>query len=106
MNFENKDRTIKVYDQILESIGAKGDRPIKPALTFENFIDESSVYVFTRAPDLVHGENHNVQQSANLTAKIRFGKALPNAVMMVCMAEYDSVIRINGQNNVITDYPV
>lgn len=106
MNFTNKTRVVNAYHLLLESIGAIGDRAMTPPLTLNHFCDGHSIFCFTRSPDLVHGLNHLPNQSGNLTLQMNFSAALPSAIMVVCMAEFDARIQINSEKNIVTNYAV
>lgn len=106
MNFTNKSRVINAYHLLLESIGAIGERAVTPPVTLAHFCEGSTIFCFTRSPDLVHGLNHLPNQSGNLTLQMNFGTALTGAIMIICMAEFDSRIQINNEKNIVTDYAV
>lgn len=104
--FANKAKIINAYHLLLESIGAVGDRALTTPITRDHFADGSTIFCFTRSPDLCHGVNHLPNQTGNLTLQINFGQALTSTIMVICMAEFDSRIQINQYKNVVTDYAV
>lgn len=106
MNFTNQSRTVNAYHLLLESIGAVGNRALTTPVSWNHFCDGTTLFCFTRSPDLVHGMNHLPNQSGNLTLQMSFGTALAEAVMVICMAEFDSRIQINADKNIVTDFAV
>ena len=105
-NFTNKSRAMNAYRLLLESIGAVGERALTPPITYDHFCDGSTIFCFTRSPDLCHGVNHLPTQTGNLTLQMSFRNALDATITVVCMAEFDSRMQIDGEKNVVTDYAV
>lgn len=105
VDFANQ-RTANAYHLLLESNGAIGERSAYPAISHEAFVDGSTIFCFTRSPDLCFNGAALPSQTGNLTLRAHFGTALTSAITMIVLAEFDSRIEINQHKNVITDYPV
>lgn len=105
-DFVSGSKVVNAYRLFLETTGAIGDRALATPVTLDHFKSGTSLFCFTRSPDLCHGINHLPNQSGNLTLQMSFAAALTEAVMVICMAEFDSRIQINQHKNVITDYAV
>ena len=100
--------SINAYYQLLESIGAVGERALYPAITYEDFKSHTTLFCFTRSPDLSHGEDETVlpSQVGNLTLRLTFSGATTHPITCFVMGEFDSRISINGYKNVSTDFSV
>lgn len=99
-------QSINAYNLLLESIGAIGERSLTPAVDYERFKNGCSLYVFTRAPDLCHGEYHLPNQTGNLTLRINFATALAKSFTAVVLLQFNSRIEINEYKNLITDFAI
>ena len=106
VNFNNNTNVVNAYRLLLESIGAIGDSAMVPPITFDHYCEGSTVFCFTRSPDLCHGMNHLPNQTGNLTLHLNFSTGLTSAIILICMAEFDSRIQINEYKNIVTDYAV
>jgi len=73
-------------------------------VTKDHWKDGTTIFAYTRSPDLSHGINHLPPQQANLTLHLSFAQALPHAAIMICMAEFDSVMMIDEDNQITTDF--
>lgn len=101
--------SLNAYYQLLESIGAVGERPLYPAITYDDFKSHCTVFCFTRSPDLSHGGDGEAalpSQTGSLTLRLTFSGALAAPVTCFIMGEFDSRIQINKHKNIITDFVV
>ena len=99
-------RGVIPYRHLMESIGAIGERALSTPLTYDHFINGSSIICFSRSPDLTHGMNHLPPQTASITLQMLFKTATTKNITVIVMAEYDSRIQITKDNNVVTDYAI
>ncbi len=99
-------RTMDAYYQLLESIGGIGERAHYPPLTMDAWLKNHTIFCFTRAPDLCHGDSALPTQFGNLTLRLSMSAALAASVTCVVMAEFDSRIQINKDRVVSTDFSV
>ena len=97
---------IEGYRMLLEIIGAVGERPLSTPITLDHYMKGCFVLAFTRSPDLCHGEHQLPTQTGNLAVNLTFSAATPEAISLICMAEYDSRIIIDNSNNIITNYVI
>lgn len=96
----------EAYRMFLEIIGAVGERPLSCPVTIETYKKGCTIFAFSRAPDLCHGEHQLPTQSGNLALQLNFSAATTHAISLICMAEYDSRIIIDKDNNVVTNYVI
>lgn len=60
---------------------------------------------FDLPPDLSCNEPHwNIIKSGTLRAEIRFAEALTTTVNLIIFAEFDNIIEVNKNRNIILDY--
>ena len=97
---------VTAYRYLLESIGAVGERALTTPITYEHFCKGSTIFCFSRSPDLTHGMNHLPPQTASITLQMLFGAATAKNITVIVMAEYDSRMQISKDNNVVTDYAI
>lgn len=102
----NNETTINAYHLLLETIGAIGENALTCPIDYERFCSGSTIFAFSRAPDLDVGCSHLPNQTGNLTLRINFAEALSSAVTCIVMLQFDSRMEINEYKNIITDYPI
>ena len=100
--------SLNAYYQLLESIGAIGERALYPPLTYEDFKSHSTVFCFTRSPDLSHGEGDVTlpSQVGNLSLRLNFSAATTHPITCLVLGEFDSRVKLNRYKNATTDYAV
>lgn len=102
----NYSRSAMAYRFFLECIGAVGERALSTPITYANYIDGSTIFAFSRAPDLCHGEHALPDATGIVKVELNFSTATTAALTLLIMAEYDSSISIDNHNNVTTTYSV
>jgi len=105
VDFE-ENRMVNAYQYLLEANGAIGERPAYPAISYEAFKQGSTIFCFTRSPDLCFNGAALPHHTGNLNLRVNFKKALTHPITIIVMAEFDSRIQINENKNVSTDYAV
>ena len=99
-------RTAMAYRFFLECIGAVGERALATPVSYDSYIDGSTIFAFSRAPDLCHGEHVLPDATGTVKIELEFSTAPTAALSLVVMAEFDSSISIDKYNNVTTTYSV
>ncbi|NNK28385.1 MAG: hypothetical protein HKP06_09110 [Flavobacteriaceae bacterium] len=105
-DFGEGNKIYNVYYNLLESIGAIGERALACPIGLNEFKNGCTLFCFTRSPDLCHGETHLPYNVGNLTLQLTFDNALTTDIIVLCLGEFDNTVRINGEKNIITDYAV
>ncbi len=105
VDFGNE-RTVNAYHLLLEANGAIGERAAYPVISHEAFKQGSTIFCFTRSPDLCMNGAALPNQTGNLTLRLIFSQALAQPITIIILAEFDSRIQINQYKKVITDYAV
>ena len=71
----------------------------------EQFAKGYAVYAFDLSADLCGSSNHfDTVQKGSLAAEIKFSNPLAAAVNLVCNGEFENIIQIDAERNVIYDY--
>jgi len=105
VNFKTANlETMKAYYQLLETIGAIGERALQTPITKAEFDDHCAIFAFTRSPDLCHGDAALPNQIGNVNCQLTFATALPNPVTCIIMAEFDARVQIGKDKSLSTDY--
>ena len=106
LDLNEKGRGATAYRYFLESIGAIGERALSTPVTYDHYCNGSTIFCFTRSPDLTHGLNHLPPQTASITLQMSFKAATTATLTAIVLAEYDSRLQITKDNNIITDYGI
>ena len=70
----------------------------------EDYANGYTLYAFDLTPDMCNTTDYfNAVQHRSLSVDITFGKTPDNAIAMVCYGDFENVIRIDSQRNVIYD---
>ena len=70
----------------------------------EDFKEGYCLYAFDLSPDMSDGGHFNLIKSGNMRLEMKFGVALPNTVNVVVYAEFENMLEINKDKNVIVDF--
>ena len=105
VNFD-ENQYLNAYYALMESIGAIGERAIHTPITKKAFAKGSTIFCFTRSPDLSYGDAALPSKMGNISLRLNFRQALPEPVTVIVMATFDSRIQINKNGAITTDYPV
>ena len=71
----------------------------------DDFANGYGLYVADLTPDMRASSDHfNAVQRGNLAVDIRFTTAPAAAVSLVCYGEFENIIHIDSERNVIYDY--
>ena len=71
----------------------------------EEFPKGYALYAFDLTPNMCGSSSHfNRLQKGNLALEVQFSTPLPNAVSLVCYGEFENLIQINSDREVIYDY--
>ena len=64
------------------------------------------LYIFDLSPDKCFGDHFNSLKSGNLKVKLTFRETLPCVVNLYIYMEFDNMMEITKNRNVILDYTV
>ncbi|XP_071478000.1 uncharacterized protein F54H12.2-like [Diadema antillarum] len=63
-----------------------------------------SLYAFDLTPDLSDGDCFNLRKHGNVRLEMQFEEALPETINVLVYAEYESIVEIDRNRNVIVDF--
>lgn len=74
-------------------------------ISLNEYAEGYCLAAFDLTPDLSCNEPHwNIIKSGSLRAEIRFEKPLPKTITLIIFAEFDNVIEVDKNRNIIIDY--
>ena len=73
-------------------------------ITHDNYPEGYTIYGFDLTTDMCEGAHIDPIKYGTLRLESHFGAALPNPVNVICYAEYDNMIQIGQDRNVLVDY--
>lgn len=65
-----------------------------------------TLYCFDLSPDLNPGDHLNLVRKGNLRLEMRFGHALPQTIMVIVYAQFQNILEVDKQRNVLLEYNV
>jgi len=72
-----------------------------PRLTYSQ---ENALYVFDLSPDLAKQDHFNLQKQGSVRLVLKFRQALADNVSVIAYAEFENIIEIDRNCNVIYDF--
>lgn len=96
-------KVLRSYMQLFEATGrlfADGGIDITPS----DFVDGYTLFAFDLTPDGSHGQHYSINKRGNLRMDLKFGTALTATTNLLVYAEFDNIIEIDRNRNVIYDF--
>jgi len=75
-------------------------------ITYEEYKKGNTLYAFDLSPDLCSSEHFNILKDGSLDLDIDFKSAVQSSITAVFYLEFDNIIEITKQRNVVFDYQV
>ena len=75
-------------------------------ITKEDFVGGYALFSFDLSPDKCYGDHFNVIKKGNLRIKLSFREAVSTVLTLFVYMEYDNMMEITKNRNVIFDYTV
>lgn len=73
-------------------------------MTRDEFSQGYAIFCFDLTPDLCNGTHYNLIRKGNLRLEIQFAKTLPQSTNIIVLAEFENLIEIDNQRNVLFDF--
>ena len=70
----------------------------------EGYPNAYALYTFDLSPDLAKEGHFNLVKQWTLRVELKFGTALANTVTVVAYAEFENVIEIDHNRNIVYDF--
>jgi hypothetical protein len=96
---------VRAFHSMTAGIG-KFDADEGNSVTREDYLAGYALYAFNLTPDLSEGDFLSLQKQGSLRIEIHFGEALQESVDVFAYAEFDNVIQIDKNRNVVYDHSV
>lgn len=75
-------------------------------ITKDEFLSGYALFVFDLSPDKCNGEHFNLIKKGNLKLKLTFKTPTPYVINCYIYMEYDNILEITKERNVIFDYAI
>ena len=75
-------------------------------ITKEDFVGGYALFSFDLSPHKCYGDHFNVIKKGNLRIKLSFREAVSTVLTLFVYMEYDNMMEITKNRNVIFDYTV
>ena len=73
-------------------------------ITREEYANGYTLFVFDLTPDLCLGDHVQPIKNGNMSIECRFGTPLETAINIVVLGEFQSLIEIDANRNVLCDF--
>ncbi|XP_028514631.1 uncharacterized protein F54H12.2 [Exaiptasia diaphana] len=70
----------------------------------DEFNQGYGIFCFDLTPDLSNGAHYNLIRKGNLRLELQFAKTLPRSTNIIVLAEFENLIEIDNQRNVLFDF--
>ena len=74
------------------------------AINRTDFPGGYAIYAFDLTPDLAEEGHFNLARDGSVRVDMKFANALPNTINVIAYAEFENVIEIDRNRNVLFDY--
>ena len=69
-----------------------------------DYLNGYTLYAFDLSPDMSSGGNFNLIRTGSVRLDMKFATALPNTINVVVYAEFENIIEINRDRNILCDF--
>jgi hypothetical protein len=101
-NFTTR-QTVAAYMSLFSGTG-KQQRDEGNDIAREDYSGGYALYAFDLTPDLAEEGHFNLAKDGSVRLDLKFAAALPNTINVVAYAEFENVIEIDRNRNIIFDY--
>ena len=96
-------QTITAYISMFSGSG-KYQKDEGTDITRDDYANGYSLYSFDLSPDLGEDDHFNLAKEGSVRVDVKFGTALPNTINCIAYAEFENILEIDRNRNVIFDY--
>ena len=101
-NFESKEY-VRCYHRLFSELGL-ASKNAGNYIEYRDFIGGNTLFTFDLSPSILDGNQFELMRSGNLRLELKFNKPLSESIHVLVYGEIDSLIEINKNREVITDY--
>ena len=102
MNF-GAHQFIHAYHGLFTGTG-KENRDEGNCISRNDFENGYALYAFDLSPDLGEDDHFNLTRQGGVRLDLKFADGLPNTVTVIAYAEFENVIEIDRNRNVVFDF--
>ncbi len=77
-----------------------------PFISREEYPNGYTLFCFDLSPDLNAGDHLNLVKKGNLRLEMRFAQALPQTIMVIVYAQFENILEVDKQRNILLEYNV
>ena len=103
-NFEAK-QYVRAYNTLFSGT-CKVNRDEGNHISRDDFDKGYALYAFDLSADLAEDDHFNLVRQGNLRLALKFANELPHTVTVIAFAEFDNVIELDRDRNVLLDFGV
>ena len=104
LNF-SENKYIRAYSSLFTALD-RGGLDWGNQITKEDFLDGYSLFAFDLSPDKCNGDHFNLIKKGNLRLKLTFKEAVTVTLTCFVYMEYDNMLEITKNRNIIFDHVV
>ena len=93
---------VRCYQSLYQGLNKLGERGA--IIKREDWPNGYSLFAYDLTPDLDHDDHYPLVKHGNLRIEAEFRNALPETISLLVYAEFDNVIEISHNRNIIYDY--
>ena len=101
-NFANR-HYIQAYMSLFSGTG-KENRDEGNDIAREDYPNGCALFAFDLSQDLAEEGHFNLAKQGTVRVELKFGTALPNTVIVIAYAEFENVIEIDRNRNIVYDF--
>lgn len=101
-DFENNE-FIKGYFSLLKTCDMWNDESTNNGITMDMYKNGYTLFGFNISPDATLGDNLNLITEGHLSFDLRLKAGHPNSITIICYLEYDTMMEINANREVISN---
>ena len=102
MNFTSA-QYVAAYMSLFSGTG-KANRDEANAISRQAFANGNALYALDLSPDLSEDDHFNLARQGTVHINMKFGAALSNTVAVIAYAEFENIIEIDRNRNVVFDF--
>jgi len=101
--FDQKSEFIMAYQSLFSGTGSLFE-DIGNDISRDDFAGGYAIFCFDLTPDLSNDGHYNLIKKGNLRLELQFAKALPQSINVLILSEFENLIEVDNQRNVLFDF--
>ena len=101
--FDQTNAYIRAYQSLFSGTGSMFE-DIGNDISRDDFNEGYAIFCFDLTADLSNGGHYNLIKMGNLRLELQFAKALPQSINVIILSEFENLIEVDNQRNVLFDF--